>query len=459
MKILPIRVRLTLWYSLILFLSLVAFGGVANFVMIHSIHASVDAALRQRIEGMRGIIAQTAPEGMDALRDELSEYDAGQSGRGHLRVADAAGRIIYSSPEMAISSTSEKGAQQSQPFAEYFHGVKFLAIRESIEAGGSVYDVEVAANMQDFDLAIGRFRRVLFYLAPLVLMLASLGGYWMSRRALAPVGEIIHAARCVGVNSLSERLSVPRTSDELERLADTLNDMLARIEASVQRIIRFTADASHELRTPVSVIRTNAEVALRKPRSESEYRDALQQILEQSEEVSRLIEQLLDLARADSGAAALSKVRTDLRDPFGKAARYARILASAKQLQVADRLPVSPLWVQGDPAALERLFLILFDNAVKYTPAGGQIDIRLHSKDGQAIAEVQDTGIGIPAEDLDHIFERFYQADPSRSRANGGSGLGLAIGRWIAEIHGGAITVESQPGDGSTFRVSLPLVT
>lgn len=457
MKTLPIRVRLTLWYSLILVLALAAFGAVANFVMTHSIRRSIDAGLSQKAEGIRGIIERTAPEGLDELRDELSEYDQGQSGHGLLRVADASGQVIYASPGLETLSSDEQGARDGKPFSEHLHGSRYRVLRETIRAGGATYDLEVSTYTQDFDSAIEGFRDVLFSLAPLVLVLASLGGYWMSRRALAPVDEIIRAARSIGISSLSERLTVPRTGDELERLGGTLNEMLGRLEASVQRIIRFTADASHELRTPVSVIRTNAEVTLRKSRTDAEYREALQQILQQSEEVSRLIEQLLDLARADSGAAALSMVRADLRDPVERASRHARVLADAKQLKTSTQLPETPLYVQGDPAALERLFLILLDNAVKFTPAGGNIDLRLYSRDGTAVVEIQDTGIGVAQEELDHIFERFYQADRSRSRGNGGSGLGLAIGRWIAQSHGGSIIAESEPGKGSTFRVSLPL--
>lgn len=457
MKNLPIRARLTLWYSLILVLALAAFGSLANIVMTRTIRHSIDAGLSQKAEGIRGLIERTTPEGIAEVRDELSEYDEGQRGRGHVRVSDASGGVIYASPGLEKLSESAQRAPTGKPFSELVEGVRFRALRQTVVAGGATYDVEVSTYTQDFDSAIARFRDVLFSLSPLVLILASLGGYWMSRRALAPVDEIIQAARSIGVHSLSERLSVPRTGDELERLASTLNEMLGRLEAAVQRIIRFTADASHELRTPVSVIRTNAEVTLRKSRTETDYREALQQILEQSEEVSRLIEQLLDLARADSGAAALSIVRADLREPVEKASRHVRVLADAKQVKTSTKIPDAPVGVQGDPAALERLFLILLDNAVKFTPAGGEIDVQLYARDGAAIVEVHDTGIGVAQEELDHIFERFYQADRSRARGNGGSGLGLAIGRWIAQSHGGSLSAESETGKGSTFRVSLPL--
>lgn len=457
MKSPSIRVRLTAWYSLILALSLGVFGGVAYFAMSQSIRVAVDAGLRQRLEGLRVIISKSVPQGEAELKDELSEFDAGQGGGGRVRVADASGRELYASPGMETGGTAEAGADGLRPFNMKLHGAQFRVLKDTIEVGGSRYAVVVAVYTEDFDRAIDRFRIVLFSLAPLFLSLATLGGYWMSRRALAPVDEIIRAARRIGVTSLSERLEVPKTGDELERLAVTLNEMLQRLDTSFQRIIQFTADASHELRTPISVMRTNAEITLRKPRSESEYRDALSQILHETEKLSHLIEQLLEMARADSGVATLQLVHTNVSDTLAKACRQARVLAEAKQLTSAEHLPDEPLWIRADPAALERLFLIFLDNAVKYTQPGGRVDIWLTSHDGFAITEIRDTGIGIAKEDIPHIFERFYQADRSRSREKGGSGLGLSIGRWIAQTHGGEIQVESELSKGSSFRIQLPL--
>jgi len=279
----------------------------------------------------------------------------------------------------------------------------------------------------------------------------------MSSRALDPVDEIIRAARGISVTSLSSRLTVPKTGDELERLASTLNEMLGRLEKSFYRITQFTADASHELRTPISLMRTNAEITLRKPRPESEYRAALSEILGESEKVSVLIDQLLDLARADAASATIPMVRMNLTEVVDNAYRKAKVLAETKQLNASKHLPSEPVWIQGDPAAIERLFLIFLDNAVKYTAPGGQIEMRLRAHDDVAETEIRDTGIGIGAEDIPHIFERFYQADHSRSGENGGSGLGLAIGRWIVQSHHGDIGVESEPSKGTTFRIQFPL--
>jgi heavy metal sensor kinase len=457
MSALSVRIRLTVWYSLILAASLGIFGSAAYFAMSHSIRSALDAGLQRRVQGIRGIIARTEPQGQAALKDELYEYDEGQGNRGRLRVADSSGELIYSSPGSDLVDKRKSPVRSPQLYYLEFHGEQFRVLRSLVEANGKTYDIEVAINTEAFDRAIDRFRRLLYLGMPLFLALAALGGYWMSRRALDPVDEIIRAARGISVTSLSSRLHVPKTGDELERLASTLNELLGRLETSFHRIAQFTADASHELRTPISLMRTNAEITLRKSRSESEYRAALAEILEESEKVSVLIEQLLDLARADSGHATIPLVRMNLTEAMDNAYRKATILAEAKQLNASKHLPSEPLWIQGDPGAIERLFLIFLDNAVKYTASGGQIEIHLKAFGDVAEAQIRDTGIGISAEDVPHIFERFYQADHSRSGKNGGSGLGLAIGRWIAQAHGGHIAVESQLSKGTSFRIQFPL--
>jgi len=457
MKVLPLRFRLTIWYSLILAVSLGIFGGAAYFAMSHSIRSAVDAGLQRRLAGILGIIARTEPEGLAALKDELSEYDDGDGNGGRLRVAYSSGELIYASPGSDWADSRKSRVQGSSPFYSEIHGEQFRVLRAPVEANGKAYDIEVSTDTEDFDHAIDGFRRFLYLDVPLFLLLAALGGYWMSSRALDPVDEIIQAARGISVTSLASRLTVPRTGDELERLASTLNEMLARLEKSFHRITQFTADASHELRTPISLMRTNAEITLRKARPESEYRAALSEILGESEKVSVLIDQLLDIARADSGSAAIPMVRMNLTEAVDNAYRKAKVLAETKQINAIKHLPDEPVWIQGDPAAIERLFLIFLDNAIKYTASGGRIQICLTTHDGVAKAEIRDTGVGINAGDIPHIFERFYQADHSRSGENCGSGLGLAIGRWIVQSHQGDIAVESEPSKGTIFRIQFPL--
>ena len=457
MKTISIGARLTAWYSLILAVSLCLFGTLAYFAMSHSIRLTLDAELNQRIQAVRDIIQADAPSGEAALEDEFGELVDSEGAEARLRVAYEGGSVIWASPEMQNAIEPRHAREASRPFMARIQGGRFRLLRQTAQIGGVAYDIEVAASTLDFDRSLEKFRMLLYALGPLFLIVAALGGHWLSRRALAPVDQITQAARNIGAQDLSQRLAVPHTSDELQRLTDTLNEMLSRLDAAFQRITQFTADASHELRTPVSLMRTNAEITLRKPRSEAEYREALARILEESEKVSHLIDQLLQLARADSGSATLQMTRSDLTTALENACCGARILAEAKHLHFSQSIPQQSLWVQGDSASLERLFMILLDNAVKYTPAGGLIDVRLGSDDGFAVASIRDTGAGIAHEHIPHVFNRFYRADRARSRESGGTGLGLAIGRWIAEAHRGEIRVESEPARGSTFQVRIPL--
>jgi heavy metal sensor kinase len=459
MRALPLRAKLTAWYSLIMAVSLCVFGVTADLAMKSSIHSTVNEGLEQRIVGIRNIIQEEGPHGSDALTDEFHEYSDGQGERGRLRVADSSGKALFVSPGGEFLKTSGAGSEPNRPYRRRINGERFWVLHETVAVGGTSYDVVVATAMDDFERAIDRFELALYVAVPFFLGVATLGGYWLSRRALVPVDEITQAARDIGSQDLGKRLTVHKTGDELERLAETLNGMLTRLEAAFQRITKFTADASHELRTPVSVMRASAEIALRKSRTEDEYREALGQILHESERLSQLIEQLLILARSDSGSAVLPMVRTDLTEPFRNACQQASLRAEQKQLAFFERMPPQPLWVQGDSSSLERLFSVLLDNAVKYTPEGGRIDVQLNSEDGFAVAAIRDTGIGVAPQDVPHVFERFYRADRARSRDLGGSGLGLAIGSWIAQVHGGEIRLKSEPSRGSCFEVRLPLAS
>ena len=271
------------------------------------------------------------------------------------------------------------------------------------------------------------------------------------------VDRITTAAESISISNLSERLEVPKTSDELQRLSETLNRMLARLNASVQRISQFTADASHELRAPVSLIRTTAELAVHGGRTNEEYQDDMTQILAEAERTSKLIDSLLLLARADAGGSELQCELTDVSTSLRAAVEQGRSLAAEKQTELTADLEAAPVVVRGDGDALRRLFFILIDNAIKYTPEGGRVQARLEVLDGQAAIKVTDSGIGISESDLPHIFDRFWRADKVRSRGLGGAGLGLSIARWIVDQHHGSIDVQSELTKGSTFTVRIPL--
>jgi two-component system heavy metal sensor histidine kinase CusS len=302
------------------------------------------------------------------------------------------------------------------------------------------------------------FRSYLLMFAPLLLLIAAGGGYWMSRRALAPVDALVRTARDISGTNLSSRLQKLETGDELQRLADTLNEMLDRIETAFMRVTQFTADASHELRTPVSLIRTEAELALRRSRGESEYKESLGQILFEAERTTNLIEQLLALARADSGREALQIQPVDLRSVMRSVVDGWQQVSTIRNLQFTANIGDQSAFVMGDETLLRRLADILLDNAFKYTPPPGWVRLWLEQHSETAVVTVQDSGLGIAQEDQSKIFERFYRVDKARSRDQGGTGLGLAIAQWIVTQHRGTITVESHPGEGATFRVELPMI-
>lgn len=461
MKSLPIRVKLTAWYFAVLAATLALFGAVAFFAMQKSIERTVDENLRDRASDVQKLMARVAREDPESLADELREHAELQEEGGLLQVADSEGRWVYRSRlmkglDVPLKQVSEPTTYNLRIWRPH-RKLHLRILATSVSLSGQSYEIEVAAPMGDYREALDHFESLLLMLSPTLLLLASAGGYWMSRRALKPVDEITRTAQNISHKNISSRLTVPQSRDELQRLSETLNGMLERLEGAFKRITQFTGDASHELRTPVALMRTTAELSLRKPRSDAEYREALSQILKELERTSDLIEKLMLLARADSGAEAIHFERIDLAESLREACGQGRTLADAKQLTFEQQIGNSNLFVEGDKHALERLFLILMDNAVKYTQPGGQVTVSLVISKDFAAVEVRDTGIGIASEDLPHIFERFYRAEKARSREFGGIGLGLSIGRWIAEAHGGIIEVESNVGRGSVFRVRLPL--
>lgn len=455
---LPLRVRITAWYFAVLAISFAALAWISDIGFQHSIEKTVDDASRANLESVQTVLLRSAPNGLEELRGELNELGSLWADAGLLEVSEPDGELIFQSPLFAkpytplppVTSSETVFLTNNLDFSQYR-----IAMRK-VMVGDHVFMVRAAIPTEPFDQALDRFRVILQATLPVLIVLASLAGYWLSGRALAPVNEIVRTARSVGVQDLAGRLAVPSAKDELRLLSETLNEMLSRIETSVKRITQFTADASHDLRTPVALIRASAELALRRSRSESEYRETLSRILAASEETTRLIENLLTLARADAGATDLRFTAVDLLAHVEKVVSEAAILAAEKSVAVQMKLGDRPVRVSADSAAIDRLLLILVENAVKYTPSGGMVEVSLLNGGRTACIEVRDNGIGIPEKDLPHIFERFYRADRARSRDPGGSGLGLAIARWIVDMHGGAIEARSVVGCGSQFRISLP---
>jgi len=454
---LTIRTKLTALHFVVLAASLSIFVWIGDVGFRRSIEVTVNDASSRNLQSLQRLLERSAPRGDAKLQKELADLASWWPNGAVFGVADANHNWIFCST-LFLQAASPLPDVRDMPafFTTNLNYVQYRIASQKIQTDGHTYEMRAAVPTEPFDRALDNFRDIEKETVPLLVVLASLLGYWLSGRSLAPVKRIIDTAERIGVDSLSQRLEVPRPRDELRRLTEALNAMLERIDTSFKRITQFTADASHDLRTPVSVIRTVAEVTLRKPRTNAQYTEALAKILRTSEETTILLENLLTLARADAGAMGMELRVLDLDIHVRKAQERAILLAEGKSLDIDLRTPGGPVWVRADAIAIDRLLLILLDNAIKYTPEGGFCDIELLAVSAGIQILIRDSGVGIPEHELSLIFERFYRADSTRSRETGGAGLGLAIARWIAEMHGGTITAESQVGTGSLFRVCLP---
>ena len=399
-----IGARLTLWYSLVLLMGLALFSAAIWLLVEHSLLATIDETLAEQAQGVARVIqAEYEPSKPDHLREELSEYVE----------ATPEGKLIE-----VLDPRSEVLIRGAIGFAAAANG-NYRTLATEVMVDGQKYRILVAAPLHGTKLTLRRLREVLLWAAPLVLLIGSMGGYWMSRRALAPVDAITRAARSIGIENLAQRLEVPATGDELQRLSETWNSMLERLEAAVKRLSQFTADASHELRTPITLIRATAELTLRRERSAETYREALQHVVDESDRTTRLIEDLLLLARADAGLPSLALDRVELTPLVRDVCEQGQILAQPRQLEILTEAPEQPVYVDANDPELRRLLLLLVDNAVKYTPAGGRITVSVGMGSSGATITVRDTGIGIPASALPHVFERFYRVDESSEPGGG----------------------------------------
>lgn len=445
-----LRTRLLLWYTVTFAAGLLLFAVLIWIGVRHTLSADLDHWLSAQAAGLERFLRQELRSTNEAgVVEEAREFSTALPAGSGLQVFDEGGRVLFSRPATSGAVPHRVGEVVTTVWADM--PVRVMAREATIL--GRHYRIALWRSASDVDEALRRLAGLLITLAPVLLVLSAAGGWWLSRRALAPVDEITAAARTVSLQALSARLPVPPHEDELRRLSEAWNGMLGRLEDSARRLNRFTADASHELRTPLAVMRTTAELALRHERSGAEYREALEGIRASSEEMSGLIENLLEIARADAGQVPASRARLDLNSLVVEAAAQVRPLAAGKAIGI-ETVCDGSLVVEGDRGQLRRLLLIVADNALKFTPEGGQVAIHARREGASCVVEVSDTGCGISAEDLPRIFDRFYQTDAARSQ--GGSGLGLALAQWIVSNHGGTIGAESRPGAGTRITIRLP---
>jgi heavy metal sensor kinase len=462
MKKLSIGMRLTLWYFAIFLLAEFVLGAGMWLILRKNLYDIADATLEGQAADLKRFFEARHSEGQAQLQAEISEDYKIERSEDYLQISDAGGNSIYRSrflEEHPLPLLSFDQLRKPHYQNRKLGKQTFRILSERMEVDGRVFVVQIGSTLDEENETLDAFRGYLLMFAPVLLFAASAVGYWLSHKALAPVDALARTARTISGHNLSSRLEPLHTGDELQRLSDTLNEMLGRIEAAFRRITEFTADASHELRTPIALIHTEAELALRRSRDEGEYREALRNILLEAERTANLLEKLLDLARADSGSEALDIHPVDLLVSLRESASKWRQVASLRNLQFEERLEVQRLPVMGDENALRRVIDILLDNALKYAAPPGKITLSAEEKDGHVAVSVEDTGVGIAPEDQAKIFERFYRVDKARSRELGGAGLGLAIAQWIVQLHKGSIAVQSEIGRGSLFRVEIPATT
>lgn len=321
---------------------------------------------------------------------------------------------------------------------------------------GAEYLVEVGTLLDPVETMLNHLLLQLVFGLPLVVIITTAGGYLLVRRALAPVEQITRAAERITQHNLSERLPVSETGDELERLAFSLNRMIARLDDAFQNSKRFVADASHELRTPLTILRAELENLVDDTRLDAEVRERAASMFEEAVRLSRIVEQLFMLSRLDAGDAQSEWSRFDLAGMAKNTAEQMGLLAEDKKISITCDASQAVV-VEGDPSRLKQVVVNLLDNAIKYTPQNGRIQLRVHAVNGHAVLEVEDSGVGIAAEALPHVFDRFYRVDQIRSSDVEGAGLGLSIARAICSAHGAEIEATSSPSAGSCFRVKLPL--
>jgi heavy metal sensor kinase len=448
-----VRARLTLWYVGVMLAVLGVYAGAVYTVVRNNSSETLDNRVKDDFDWAYDMLAMQS-DGTIPPYDETGEGDSSW-----WQVYDADGKkITYQTPEAKRHPLPSSNTLAAKP-DEHIVTVPNVNPHYRVMSGKArVGSVPVVLQVARSETSILQDQRQLLYILllglPIGVALAGVGGYVLARRALAPVDRMVERARSINAEQLNARLPVDNPDDELGRLATVFNDTFARLESSFARMRHFTADASHELRTPLTAIRSVGEVGLRGRRDEGAYREIIGSMLEEVDRLALMVDRLLMLSRADSGDAKLSIDVVDLGALAEEVSEQLSVLAEEKRQSISVRCDPVSHW-SGDRVVLRQALLNLVDNAIKYSPEGGAIEIHVAAAADGATIDVADTGPGIPDELQSHIFDRFYRVDKARSRGNGGTGLGLAIAKWAVEVNGGRLTIESSNGSGSRFRISL----
>jgi two-component system OmpR family sensor kinase len=461
----PIRVKLAVWYSLLVIVILTLLAGIRYAGQQQLLQDQQDYSLKV----VAGILDSSIPRQppskaivQKAVTRMVSNYPDIELKGLIIKVYDASRTMVFSSSlsekerlpltaEMWSKALGRKANLVTMQVNDDAEPMRILT-KPVYNQTTFVYLIEVGESSQAIDASLENSVLLNAVFIPTAVLLVSVGGWWLTRRALQPLDTMIQTAHRISSGDLSHRIDIAGSSEEIRNLGQAFNQMIERLESSFQQIRDFGDNVSHELRIPLSILRGQTELSLRRVRSEEEYRNVLESNLEEIQRMEKIVERLLFLSRAERGEINVASTQVDLRGLVASVVAQFAVAAEAKKLRLVPRSG-GPVVVVGDELLLRELLMNLIQNAITYTPEGGDVAVVLDQIDGRVELAVADTGCGIPEGEIPHIFERFYQVD--RSRSSQGSGLGLSICWWIVEAHGGEIRVESTVGKGSRFTVSL----
>lgn len=466
MRVRSIRLKLTFWYTALLTLTCLLLGGLSYGLLSYSLNRDIDYALQNIAEVLATTVQRRTDTILPAEIDDMFRQFFGFSPlERHIDFFNLSGQRQRDQSrdksllEIPLSESALQSAAQGKQVFETVREENGLELRvlttPVLDNGRVVNVVRVGMSLENMHETKKRFLLIMAGLLPITLLLSGGGGWLLAGRTLRPIDSMTRTANRISAEHLNQRLAVSGTDDELDRLARTINDMLDRIDGTLQEMRRFSADASHELQTPLTILKGEIEVALLKQRSLAEYEQVLNSCLEEIDRINRLVEGLLLLARADAGALKLDLQPVDLAPLCRQLCTQLQPLAQHHGVELHHTILDSVI-VDGDELQLQRMLTNLIDNGIKYTPSAGQVRVSVEQDGKTALLRVEDTGPGFSPEQAVKIFDRFHRAPEARQQHNSGSGLGLSIARSIALAHGGEIWAKSEIGAGSTFTVRLP---
>tara|TARA_R110002167_G_scaffold220633_3_gene425266 strand:- start:7434 stop:8861 length:1428 start_codon:yes stop_codon:yes gene_type:complete len=458
MKSLSIRWRLTLWYGFALAVMLCLFSLVLILLVWQQALTRTDSGLREELQeiGLEVSLADSASIFATQAAARFSQHDFYE-----FIVTDESGQVIFNSSDLeqpvvtAMSSIAELNQERLETYELTDLGPYRIASTRMSGLFGTV-NVQVMTSLVPLYNDLAALQWVVALLLPLAVLVAIASGQFLAGRALRQVQQVVDETNAINISSLDRRVQILNPDDEIGKLAVAVNSLIARLDRAVNEIHRFTADASHEIRTPIAALRLEAESILRSPRTPQEYERTLAVVLEETTRLGKLADQLLKLSRHDAGIIRCQHDPVQLDALLLDVVEQVKSIAEDRQINLIPEIGTT-CEILGDDISLSQVFFNILENALKYTPVGGDVIVKLNVTDKSAVVEVQDSGIGISADDLPHLFERFYQADPSRQNSSGGTGLGLSIAQAAVFQHEGTIEIQSQPGQGTKVTVLLPL--